>query len=116
MIISLPFPPSINHYWKHRVAGKKAIIYLSTEGVAFRSFASGMIDAGAAISDRVAVTIDLYPPNKRKFDIDNRVKAVLDALTHAGVWLDDEQVDQLIVNRCGIMAGGCCIVSIEILK
>lgn len=117
MIINLPFPPSINHYWKHRVAGKRAIVYLSGEGLAFRNRVSGIINAEAAITCRVSVTIDLYPPNKRKFDIDNRGKAVLDALTHAGVWVDDEQVDRLIINRCEITTtGGCCIVFIEILK
>ena len=119
MIIELPFPPSINHYWKHRVLGRRAVVYLASEGVTFRQASQHCIPSVDAITERVTVTIDLYPPNKRKLDIDNRVKAVLDTLTHAGVWLDDEQVDRLIINRCEVTKGGAkgyCVVSIEVLK
>ena len=36
----------------------------------------------------------------RKPDVDNVAKAVLDALTDAGVWGDDAQVVRLVVDRC----------------
>jgi Holliday junction resolvase RusA-like endonuclease len=36
----------------------------------------------------------------RKPDVDNVAKGVLDALTDAGVWMDDAQVVALSVHRC----------------
>ena len=48
---------------------------------------------------RLGVTIKLYPPDKRRRDIDNYSKAVLDLLTKSEAWLDDEQVDLLTVSR-----------------
>ena len=70
----------------------------------------------APITGRVSVTIELCPPNNRPFDIDNRVKATLDALTHAKVWVDDSQVDMLTVWRSDIVEGGKCFVTIVVLN
>ena len=49
---------------------------------------------------RLSVVLMLHPSNKRKWDIDNRAKACLDALQHAGIIPDDEQIDLLIIQRC----------------
>ena len=96
--LTLPFPPSINHYWKHRNIGSS--VYISAEGIKYRQIveieARKYESLGAA---RVSVYMVLYAPNKRKFDIDNRVKGLFDALTHARLWDDDEQVDELIIRR-----------------
>lgn len=59
------------------------------------------------ISSGVAVSVTLHAPDKRRRDLDNfGGKALLDALTHAGVWLDDSQVRRLSMEwgenvRCG---------------
>lgn len=63
---------------------------------------------------RLAVTIDAYPPDNRRRDIDNLPKSVLDALQHAGVFDDDAQVDRLTVERCSQRAGGALVVRIEV--
>jgi crossover junction endodeoxyribonuclease RusA len=117
-IISTPFPPSINHYWKHRVIGRHASVYLSAEALKFRSTIKGLIDDSDKIkfTDRVSVTIRLHAPNKRKYDIDNRIKGLFDAFTHAGLWEDDEQVDELTVIRGIIIPDGMAIVEIKKLK
>jgi crossover junction endodeoxyribonuclease RusA len=41
----------------------------------------------------------LYPPDSRTRDLDNYLKALLDACTHAGLWDDDQLIDQLFVYR-----------------
>lgn len=62
---------------------------------------------------RLQMQVTLYPRDRRKQDIDNRIKALWDALTDAGVFDDDEQIDILIVQRGEIKKGGGCLVLIE---
>lgn len=47
------------------------------------------------ITGPVAVEIEAFQPDRRKRDLDNLGKAALDALTHAGLWLDDSQIVDL---------------------
>ena len=101
--LTLPFPPSINHYWRHRRVGTGISTYISYEGIQYRQIvaleARKYESLGAA---RLSVQMWLHAPNKRKFDIDNRLKGLIDSLTHAGVWHDDEQIDEIIVRRGAI--------------
>jgi crossover junction endodeoxyribonuclease RusA len=62
---------------------------------------------------RLQMEVTLYPRDRRKQDIDNRIKALWDALTDAGVMDDDEQIDVLIVQRGEIRKGGGCLVTID---
>jgi len=65
---------------------------------------SGTPKLGAA---RLSLEIVLWPKDKRKYDIDNRIKALLDSLQDAGVFDDDEQIDQINVYRgTGEIKGG----------
>jgi crossover junction endodeoxyribonuclease RusA len=58
-------------------------------------------------SARLYLEVVLWPKDKRKYDIDNRVKALLDSLQDAGVFDDDEQIDQINVYRgIGVVKGG----------
>lgn len=65
---------------------------------------------------RLQMTVILHPRDKRKQDIDNRIKALWDALADAGVFDDDEQIDVLMVQRGEIVKGGACRVEIEVLN
>jgi crossover junction endodeoxyribonuclease RusA len=56
--------------------------------------------------------LEAYPPDRRKRDIDNLVKPTLDALTKAGVWLDDEQVEELTIRRLNVSRGGLLVAEI----
>jgi crossover junction endodeoxyribonuclease RusA len=107
---NLPLAPSVNHVWKHRVIGRRAMVYMSKEGVEFRSKIAQIVREkqlhNLKLESRLQVKIELLMRDKRRVDIDNRVKSCLDALTHAGIWLDDSQIDILTVVRCGIVKGG----------
>jgi len=65
---------------------------------------------------RLAVDIYVNPPDKRKRDLDNIPKALLDALTHAGIWEDDSQIDQLTITRGPVIKQGLAIVTIQDYK
>jgi crossover junction endodeoxyribonuclease RusA len=64
---------------------------------------------------RLEMKVVIFPRDRRKQDIDNRIKALWDALNDAGVFDDDEQIDILHIERGEIKKGGGVLVMIEIL-
>ncbi|HDW0958156.1 RusA family crossover junction endodeoxyribonuclease, partial [Escherichia coli] len=58
------------------------------------------------LSGRLAIKIIAEPPDKRRRDLDNILKAPLDALTHAGLLIDDEQFDEINIVRGLPVPGG----------
>ncbi|WP_256849887.1 RusA family crossover junction endodeoxyribonuclease [Pantoea sp. Fr-CA_6] len=98
MKLTLPFPPSVNTYWRNTRKG----VLISASGRCFRSntLASVMEQLKrrpVPITDNVEVSVLLFPPDKRQRDLDNYLKALFDSLTHAGVWGDDSQIKRLSV-------------------
>lgn len=69
--------------------------------------------AAHGIKQRVTVEIEVIEPDRRKRDIDNLLKATLDSLTHAGVWEDDGQIDDLRIWRTPGRLGGMLKVKIR---
>lgn len=122
MKLILPFPPSVNSYWRAPNKGPlKGRHLISEAGRKFRS------EACAAIIDQLrrlpkpstepaAVEILLYPPDSRNRDIDNYNKALLDSLTHAGVWEDDNQVKRMLVEWGPVVKGGRVEITITPLN
>ena len=47
------------------------------------------------LTGEVSVEIDLYPPDRRRRDIANPLKCLLDSMTHAGVYEDDSQIKDI---------------------
>jgi crossover junction endodeoxyribonuclease RusA len=115
IILDLPLPPSVNHYWGQH--GHRR--YVSKAGVAFKEQVSEYVidyrvpKLGTA---RIAMTVVLFPKDRRKQDIDNRIKALWDALADAGVFDNDEQIDTLFIERGEIKKGGGCRVYLDILN
>lgn len=115
VVVEVPFPPSINGYWRSFVQGKRVRQIISKRGREYRKRGCEICllqSACVGLSGRLSVRITLRPPTKRKYDIDNYIKAIFDMLTHAGVWEDDEQVDSLLVVRGEVIKGGSAIVEI----
>jgi crossover junction endodeoxyribonuclease RusA len=108
--LELPYPPSVNHYWgqsgNRRFIGKK--------GVAFRSAVNlAVMEADVVtLEGRLAVHIELYPPDRRKRDLDNVLKSLLDACEHAGCYVNDSQIDEIHITRKTVVKDGSCIIAI----
>jgi crossover junction endodeoxyribonuclease RusA len=45
-------------------------------------------------------------PDRRKRDLSNLIKAMEDAMTQAGVWGDDSQIDYLTIIRLAVASDG----------
>jgi len=116
----LPWPPSVNTYWRSPTTGKLAGRTLVSErGRAYRKqVADAVVLAGCpkAAQGRLEVIIIAEPPDRRRRDLDNLPKAILDALTHAGVIEDDSLIDRLLIERAAICSGGKVRVSVSTLK
>ncbi|MBB7296097.1 RusA family crossover junction endodeoxyribonuclease, partial [Escherichia coli] len=68
------------------------------------------------LSGRLAIRIIAELPDKRRRDLDNILKAPLDALTHAGLLIDDEQFDEINIVRGLPVCGGRLGVSIFVIR
>lgn len=114
--ICLPYPPSLNKYWRHLKNGRTII---SENGVAYRRHVCMVALmhrlAGCFPSQRLAVTMELVMPDRRTYDLDNSAKALFDALTKAQIWGDDSQVDDMRIIRRGVCNPGFVTLTIEVM-
>ena len=107
----LSYPPSVNHYWRH--VGDRTLI--SRAGREYRQRVAdelahqGVSTAGGSIS----LFISVHPPDRRRRDLDNILKALLDALQHGGAYQDDSQIDSLRVVRSKPVRGGQVMVLVS---
>ena len=110
MILLLPYPPTINHYYG--VRGKAR--FIKPAGLEFRRLVAEKVAQKyhSMILGKVTIQIQVCPPDKRKRDIDNVLKALLDSLTKAGVWKDDSQIVDLRIVKYDPLEGGGTVVNI----
>lgn len=119
MKLVLPFPPSVNAYWRAPNKGPLAGRHLvSADGRKYQSAASvAIIEQLRRLpkpsTEQASVEITLYPPDARRRDLDNYNKALFDALTHAGVWEDDSQVKRMLVEWGPIVPKGRVEITIR---
>jgi crossover junction endodeoxyribonuclease RusA len=108
----LPFPPTVNNYYVKTQRG----VFISQKGRKFRdevlTSIIEQIGDSVPIGDKMLVEIILFPPDKRKRDVDNYNKALLDAITETGLWEDDSLIDQLFNYRGIVKKGGQAYIRI----
>lgn len=101
LTLRLPFPPSLNRIWR-AVQGRVVLSAPAREWAAAAAAAMPRGRVPPPFEGRLAVTMLLCPPaayGRRKWDIANREKLLCDLLTKQRVWLDDEQIDALLIVR-----------------
>ena len=113
-IIKLPYPPSMNTYWRNF----RGNTVLSKAGREFKTAVAECVveqNVPKFGDKRLEVTLWLYPRSKVVTDLDNRLKAVLDGLEEAGVYTSDGNIDVLMIQRGQIRKGGGVDVMIEVI-
>lgn len=117
--VTLAWPPSLNHAVVHTRTGQH---YRTPQAKAFRALA--VVTARnartrchwATLTVPAAVRIDLYPPTRRSYDADGKVKEVLDVLELAEVVANDKLVRDLrVVAHEELDPAGRCEVTVTTL-
>lgn len=134
-LLELPWAPSVNDYWRHFWVPGKGRDWkgdgkrrghvgraLSGKGTKYRDavaaavlMQTGRTQAGAMFVGPAHLTINAHPPDRKKRDLDNLLKSLLDALQYAKVLDDDYQVHELLIRRASVIPQGLLKVSIEAL-
>jgi len=107
----LPYPPTVNHYW---LRNRNGSVRISDAGLTFRqevAYRCRQKRIKRAVG-RLEVRIAVNPPDHRKRDLDNVLKALLDALKHGGAYDDDGQIDRILIERFMVVKGGQVDVAI----
>jgi crossover junction endodeoxyribonuclease RusA len=112
--LEIPYPVSVNAYY--RSLGNRSI--LSKRGREYKKHAKSLEHLRGTFSkdQRLKVTLNLYPPTRRVTDLDNLSKSALDLLEDAGIFVNDSQIDQLVLKRREVTKGGKAVVNIRVMK
>lgn len=97
----LPYPSSGQHrHGRSPITGKT---FLTKSTIAYYKIIKKMVieqNQGQFLkSDRLRVILKFWQGDKRKRDMDNMIKTLLDGLERAGAIQDDGQIDQFIAER-----------------
>lgn len=112
----LPLPPTINQYYRAKVVKGRPVIY-KNDGGYFKQVTYELFQfANKVPTDKpLLVEIMFHFASRRKQDIDNRLKALLDSLNGL-VWADDSQIIDLRVRIGEPVKGGLVNIQVYELK
>jgi len=100
--LSLPTPPSINNYYGHHCKFNHASIYIKSEGKEYRKkVLDYVISNNLQLRANTLLELEIFftPKSAHKQDVDNILKCLLDALTHAEVYDDDSLIYKLTITK-----------------
>jgi crossover junction endodeoxyribonuclease RusA len=115
--ITLPYPPSSNTMFPtaggRRVLSEAAKSYRERVIWTIRSQVPAAARQSWPLAGQMRLRLDVQPPDQRRRDISNTIKAIEDAITAAGLWFDDAQVAELVVVRGTVTPGGSVRVEVS---
>lgn len=110
----LPWPPTVNSLWRNlgrTVLSKRGRLWKQAAQMELLS----QERPREPFQGPVWVTIELRPPDRRRRDLDNHAKAVLDALVDAGILIDDSMhvVRRLVIESGPVEKRGAVRVNVQ---
>lgn len=126
--ITLPYPPSVNNYKRvgrlsKTMSGKMYQQRVNSDATK-RFYYEVWVAVNAYIAQNrefqpfpatipIELIVGMHPPDKRRRDVDNILKCLLDSLQHCGLIKDDSQITRLVVEKKHIIANGLITVRIN---
>jgi len=101
-LLRLPSSSSINNYYGHHCKFGFPKIYIKSSGTTYRTLVLDYVlqnNLQLRANTPLKVTIIFTPKSHHRQDVDNILKCLLDALTHAEVWQDDSFIYNLQITK-----------------
>lgn len=96
MEVTIPgLPPEANHYVRH----SRGRHYKTQEALRFEETVWALCHNMTVTGQSLKLTCHFYFKNRRRADIDNRVKLLADSLVLAQVIPDDSLIDEIVLKR-----------------
>lgn len=98
LTLTLPYPPSVNRYWRHY----QGRVLISKEGREYRKKVQQyclITKKQKPFTGFLKVKVQMWPPDRRRRDVDNIEKGLFDSLCKAGVYEDDYQIEDFHIIR-----------------
>ncbi len=111
-ILTLPYPPSGNHMWKHTRNGRHFLTQEARDYYQLVAQTVVLSNQNTQLAGKLHVECDIYPPDNRRRDLDNAWKTISDACTKAFVWQDDTQIHRLVLERMETVKHGLVAIRI----
>lgn len=109
--LTLPYPPSMNRLWRH-AHGRT---YKNPDAQKFQMVAQTQartLGLTEPLTGPIRLWVSLHPPGKKSIDLDNSMKAAIDALNGIA-WLDDSQLVEILARKAEPVEAGALIVEWE---
>ena len=101
----LLYPPSINKYYLNRTIRSRTGKIVKPRLPAVQKYVTDcllllkMQKINSIDAEKLQVELFIYPPDKKRRDLDNVCKVILDTLQRAGVYTDDYKIWKLTISR-----------------
>lgn len=93
----LPFPPSVNHVYRTFTANGRAMVTMTKVGHRYKEAVAKTFEANLGNArppaPYYALTLRAFPPDRRKHDVDNMLKVLIDAIFAAIGANDNDLID-----------------------
>lgn len=112
VLLQLPWPVSVNAYWKTTRFGS---VYVSAAGKAYKAAVTAHVRRlrEPSLVGRIFFAAWFYPPDRRGRDLDNCFKVLIDAIADSGVIANDKHIKKIHAEMMPeVMAGGMAIVEL----
>jgi crossover junction endodeoxyribonuclease RusA len=113
--LELPIPPTNNTYYRNF----RGRMVLGQKGRDYKKYVQeyvAMHNLPKFGTNRLGASITVFPADKRRWDLDGRLKGLLDALQDAGLFDDDSQFDRIYICRGVIKKGGGCTITVATIE
>ena len=107
----IPYPPSVNRMWRTY----RGRILLSKEGRAYYDECTLGVASqrGGTMRGPVKVRLWVSPPDRRRRDLDNVLKPIMDLGTKAKIWDDDSQLVEIHATKEDPIKGGRVVMEVK---